>query len=173
MVHNQSRGIQAFSLVKCLITRSREHCVGLGQLLRNSSFGLAAQGLLRLLLFVKVFGIRLTLALKTSHEFTVLPSNRVCQVSHNGKVSARLQSHDAKGSRDDDTLLLIERSRNSLKARKTLQSILSASGHVVAHTADSAPDHHSRALEMERTSAGVGVHLLLTELSILDTVTNH
>lgn len=41
------------------------------------------------------------------------------------------------------------------------------------HAADRSPDHKGRTLLVERTTAGVGVHVLVTELSILDSVTSH
>mmetsp|Transcript_3590 Transcript_3590/g.5190 ORF Transcript_3590/g.5190 Transcript_3590/m.5190 type:complete len:87 (-) Transcript_3590:85-345(-) len=40
------------------------------------------------------------------------------------------------------------------------------------HTTDCAPYHQGGRLEVEWTSVGVGIHALLAELGILDTVAN-
>lgn len=103
----------------------------------------------------------------------MLPSDRVSQYSDDGVLSARLEAHDAESGRDNKTLLLVIRSGDTLKGRQTGKSFLSTGRLLVEHSTDSAPHHKRRRLEMEGSSAGVGVHALPAELGILDAVASY
>ena len=147
--------------------------VDLCQFRGGSLFCLSAEGSLLLFLFVKIFGVRFALGLQALEQIPVLPTNGVCQVSDDCVVATRFQSHHSEGGGNDHALLLVVGSGDSLECRQTGESFLSTSCLLVHHTTDSSPQHLGGALEVEGTSAGVGVHVLLTELSILDLITCH
>ena len=97
----------------------------------------------------------------------------MCKIADETEVSSLFQAHDTEGGRNDDTGLLVVRGRDSLKGGKALQSLLSTSSLLVNHTSNSSPNHRSGALEVEGTTAGVGIHVLLSELGVLDLITSH
>lgn len=156
-----------------LISSSSKNFVDLGKLSGAGFLRLLSQRLFGLLSLIEFLGLSLSLCFQSSQQFLVLPPDAVSQNSNHGIVSALLEAHDSEGGRNDNTLLLVIRSGDSVKRRQTRESLLSTSRLLVNHTPDCAPHHQSRALEVEGALTRVGVHVLLSELSILDTVSDH
>ena len=140
---------------------------------RGSILSLLPQDSLSLLLLVESLSLDLSLILKLLEKVHVLPSNTISQFSDNSEISDSLETHNSQSSGDDNTLLLVVRVGDSLKCGETTERLLSTLGFLVYHTANTTPYHTSGGLEMVRSLSGVGVHTLLTELCVFDTVTNH
>lgn len=146
--------------------------INLGQVTSSSLLSLGLESSSGLLLLEEDFSLSTTLVLETADKLLVLPSNIVGEVTHLGVLASRLEADNTKGGRDDLTLNLVVRVGDSLEGGKTSNGSLSTMRLLVDHTTDSPPDHTGRGLEMEGTTGGVGVHALLTELSVLGLVTN-
>lgn len=146
--------------------------VNLGQVTSSSLLGFGLEGSSGLLLLEEDFSLGTTLVLETADKLLVLPSNVVGKVTHLGVLASRLETDNTKSSGDDLALYLVVRVGDSLEGGETSNSGLSTSRLLVNHTTDSPPNHTGRGLEVERTTGGVGVHALLTELSILGLVTD-
>jgi hypothetical protein len=95
------------------------------------------------------------------------------QVSHDGKIATRFQTHHSQGGRHHHSLHLVVWFRNALKGGQTTQSFLATGCFLMDHTTNRAPYHHRGSLEVERTSCRVGVHVLGTELRVLDAIAYH
>jgi hypothetical protein len=156
----------------CLVSSGSKNFVDLGQITSSSFLGLGLESSSGLLLLEEDFSLSTTLVLETADKLLVLPSNVVGKITHLGEVTSRLKADNTESSRDDLTLYLVERVGDSIEGGKTSNSGLATSSLLVNHTTDSPPDHHGRSLEVEGTTGGVGVHALLTELSVLGLVTD-
>ena len=156
-----------------LVSESGKSFVDLREVTRARFLCLSSKGRLGLLGFVKFLGVRLPLRLQATQEFLVLPADGIGEDSDDGVISSGLEAHNSEGGGNDDSLLLIVRSGDSVERRQASDSGLTACRFLVNHTADRAPDHHGGALVVERTLAWVGVHGLVAELSVLNSVADH
>ena len=155
-----------------LMSRGSKNFIHLGKITSSSFLCLSLEGSSGLLLLEEDFSLSTTLVLKTADKLLVLPSNVVGEITHLGVVASRLEADNTEGSRDNLALDLVERVGDSIESREASNSSLTTSSLLVNHTTDSPPDHHGRGLEVEGTTARVGVHALLTELSVLGLVTD-
>jgi hypothetical protein len=108
-------------------------------------------------------GADLSLILELGDNGAVLPSDVLSELAQDGNTTVGRQLESAESLRDNNTLNLVKRRRNTLENLEVGQSGGTTSGLVRKHSTDGAPEHLRWGAEVERTTTGVGVHVLLQE----------
>lgn len=102
----------------------------------------------------------------------MLPADLVGELSEVAEFTARLEGLDSQSTRDDHTLNLVVRSRDTLEDLEALESGGTTLGLVGHHTTESAPEDTGRSTVVERTRAtGIGGVTLVQEVEPLELVT--
>jgi len=107
----------------------------------------------RLLALVVCGALNLPPLLKSSNNILVFPADLMAQTTNSAVLAAGLQSENSKGLRNNDSLLLIIRRRNTFKDLQSLHGSGTTGGLVGNHATYSLVEDTRGSSEVERTSS--------------------
>jgi hypothetical protein len=116
-----------------LISGSSQHSLRSRQI--SSLLGLALLDSSSLLLGIVGLLSDLALSFKLANKFGVAPSDLLGKITENSEVAVSSKAKNLQGSRNDNSLLLVIRLRDTLESGKAGKSNLSADSLVRQHTA--------------------------------------
>lgn len=131
--------------------------LGLGQLPSDRLLALVVRSALDLPALLKTIGIsnlskgNLNGMGIPSNNILVLPAELVSETANSAVLAAGLQPQYAQRLGNDDALLLVVRSGDTLESLQALESGLTAGGLVRNHAADGTPEHLGGGAEVEGT----------------------
>jgi len=141
-----------------------------GNLGLDLGFGLIFELEIGALLLVVDGRLDLALSLQSGDDVLVFPSDLVGETAQHAELAVGLETEDTESGRNDVSLSLVVRSRDSFVGAVALHGVLAACELVGQHAADGLVEDAARGSVMERPSLGVDQATLAEVVHVLQLV---